>query len=71
MIAMTLLSNRDALLVAVPMVGIMIAGHFRLDELFGKSQKPPEPRRKIAGTDDKGFPLCMDPDGAKQRRARK
>ena len=64
-------SKTDAILVAVPMVGVMIAGYFRLDEMVGKSGKISEPRRKIAGTDEKGFPLCMDPDGARQRRTRK
>jgi hypothetical protein len=60
----TLLSNRDALLVAVPMVGILFAGFFRLDEVFGKPKKKQVKRRiQVAGVDPEGRPICIDPDG--------
>jgi len=63
-IRMTVLqSNRDALLVAVPMIGLLFAGFFRLDELFGKPKKPVENRRQMTGWDKNGRPLCTDPDG--------
>jgi len=71
MIVNILESKADAILVAVPMIGIMIAAFFRMDELIGKPGKASEPRRKIAGSDANGFPLCMDPDGAQPRRTSK
>lgn len=55
-------SNRDALLVAVPMIGILFAGYFRLDELFGKPKKSVEHGRKLSGWDG-GKAVCADPDG--------
>ena len=66
-----MLSNGDALLVAVPMVGLLIAGYFRLDELLGKPQKKSEPRRQIAGLDEDGRQICLDPDGKSYKRKAK
>jgi hypothetical protein len=57
------LSNSDSLLVAIPMVGLLFAGFFRLDELFGKSKKPTKTRRPMVGLDENGRPICLDPDG--------
>jgi len=64
-------SNMDALLVAIPMVGIMFAGVFRLDELLGKPRKKSEWRRPIAGSDANGAPICVDPDGKRHDRGAK
>jgi hypothetical protein len=61
-------SNTDALLVAIPMVGLMFAGFFRVDELVGKSQKTPSHRSQIGGLDERGFPICLDPDGDTPRK---
>ena len=65
-------SNLDALLVAVPMIGILVVSFFRLDELVGKSSKkrPVQPRRKIAGLDGAGRQICLDPDGTQQPAAK-
>lgn len=63
-------SNADALLVAVPMIGILIVSFFRLDELVGKSKKKPIQRRQIAGLDGRGRQVCLDPDGTEQPFAR-
>jgi hypothetical protein len=57
------LSNADSLLVAIPMVGILFVGFFRLDELFGKSKKQVKTRRPVVGSDKDGRPICADPDG--------
>ncbi|MFC5864186.1 hypothetical protein ACFPT7_17910 [Acidicapsa dinghuensis] len=67
---MTVLSNSDAILVAVPMVGILIACFFRLDEMFGKPKKKVmlEHRRQMSGWDENGKPICIDPDGGKGRQ---
>lgn len=56
-------SNMDAILVAIPMVGLLFVGMFRLDEIIAKPQKRPERRRAMAGSDKNGSPLCIDPDG--------
>lgn len=56
-------SNADSLLIAIPMVGLLFAGFFRLDELFGKPKRPVENRRKMSGWDKNGRPVCADPDG--------
>ena len=45
------------------MVGLLFAGFFRLDELFGKSKKPVKTRRPMVGLDENGRPMCVDPDG--------
>jgi len=57
------LSNTDALLLAVPMIGLMAVGFFRLDELVGKPKKDAPIRRQVAGLDAKGRQVCLDPDG--------
>lgn len=68
---MTVLSNSDAILVAVPMVGILIACFFRLDEMFGKPKKKTrvEHRRQMPGWDEQGKPVCADPDGTGKKQA--
>jgi len=58
-----ILSNTDSLLVAIPMVGILFVGFFRLDEIFGKSKKAVKARRPVVGSDMNGRPICADPDG--------
>jgi hypothetical protein len=63
-------SNTDALLVAIPMIGILIVGFFRLDELVGKPKKQGMPRRQISGLDAKGRQICLDPDGTVQTSQR-
>jgi hypothetical protein len=60
-------STSDTLLVAVPMIGLLFLGYFRLDELFGKPKKKPvQNRRQMSGWDQNGQPVCIDPDGTIQ-----
>ena len=61
-------SNTDAVLVAIPMIGMLVAGFFRLDELVGKPKKSAEHRRSMSGWDEQGRPICADPDGKSPRR---
>lgn len=68
---LVLQSNTDALLVAIPMVGLLFAGFFRLDEIFGKPKKPVENRRQMSGWDKNGRPICTDPDGKNPEIRRK
>jgi hypothetical protein len=60
---MTILSNTDALLVAVPMIGLLVAGHFRLDELVFKPRKSSRIGRGFAGGHRAGEMSSIDPDG--------
>ena len=63
-IFMTVLSNSDALLLAVPMIGLLIVGYFRLDELLGKPRKAAPPRgRGLGAMRGDGAMTYLDPDG--------
>jgi len=64
-------SNTEAILVAIPMVGILFAGYFRLDEIVGQSGRPKRHRRQVAGSDETGRPICIDPDGTRYVKPRK
>jgi hypothetical protein len=64
-------SNADALLVAIPMVGLLFAGFFRLDELVGKPKKRAQTRSKMSGWDQDGRPVCADPDEKVQSKIKK
>ena len=59
----TLDSSRDALLIAIPMVLIMFAGFFRLDELLSKPPKRVVNGHSLSFWDDNGSPECIEPDG--------
>jgi len=60
-------SGRDSILVALPLVLMLIAGVFRLDELFGASGKHPKRRGFGGGQGEDGEPLLSDPDGTPVR----
>jgi len=64
-------SNTDAILIAIPMLGLLFAGFFRLDELLGKPEKPADPKRQRSGLDKHGRQICVDPDGKIENSARK
>ena len=57
----SLSSNRDAFLLAIPMVILLFAAFFRLDELICGSRKPPEPGRRLSNWDKDGVPVFTDP----------
>jgi hypothetical protein len=59
----TIESNADALLLAIPMVVILLAGLFRLDELVALPPKKPGRDRRLSGLDEGGRPIFRDPDG--------
>lgn len=60
---MTVLSNADALLLAVPMIGLLIVGYFRLDELVGKPRKAAPRGRGLGRVQEDGTMTYLDPDG--------
>lgn len=62
-------STTDSLLVAIPMVFLLFAGFFRLDELVARRPKAPEQGRKLSDWDENGMPLCVEPDGIVSARA--
>jgi hypothetical protein len=65
-------SNSDALLVAVPMVLILFAGFFRLDELWITPRKRKlQQGRRLTDWDENGVPICTDPEGAALTIARR
>ncbi len=61
-------SNADTLLFAIPMIGIMFAGLFRLDEAFSRTGKPYENGHQLSGWDADGAPVCVEPDGKLHRQ---
>jgi hypothetical protein len=73
-------NDRDALLAAVPLIGALLLGFFRLDTLLAApsrlrasdsaSDRPasgrPASRRPPSGIDQDGQPILCDPDGRRQ-----
>ena len=56
-------SMKDTLLVAIPFIGVLALGVFRLDTLFFSSKSVPKAGRTGCGMDENGEPLLVDPDG--------
>jgi hypothetical protein len=61
-------SNTDAILVAIPMVAVMFAVNFRLDEIISRHKKPAEQGHALSDWDRDGHPVCIEPDGKLHRR---
>ena len=62
-------STTNALWVAIPMIAVLFAGFFRLDELLVKPKKRRITRRNVGGSDRSGRQVCIDPDGSTPRKA--
>jgi hypothetical protein len=60
---MEIQSDLTAIMVAIPMLAIMAAGIFRLDESLGKPRKKVRRVPLAAGLDEYGVPIGIDPDG--------
>jgi hypothetical protein len=58
-----LISNRDALLVAVPFILCLMASMFRLDRGIAQPKGSLSRRRPACGVDQFGEPILRDPDG--------
>lgn len=54
-------SGWETFLLAAPIVGMVLVGVFRLDVIAANASHTPHPR--VAGNDENGNPLLMDPDG--------
>ena len=50
-------------LVAVPFVGLLLAGLFRLDEIIASPKRDRAVKRPASGCDQNGRLLLSDPDG--------
>jgi hypothetical protein len=58
-----ILSSKDAVLCALPLVLLLVVTLFRLDEAF-VAHKDPEKQDKLAArTRPRHAPMCSDPDG--------
>jgi hypothetical protein len=57
-------SGRDAFLIAIPFIGVLLACLLRVDELVA-APKPGgvKHRSTICGQDENGQPILCDPDG--------
>ncbi len=60
---MEIISNLTAILVAIPMLAVMAAGFFRVDEALGKPRKKMRRMPLAGGLDEHGVPIGIDPDG--------
>ena len=60
----------DTFLFAVPFLGMLLVGFFRLDGWFAAPKQELKPRRPPSGMDEAGRPLLTDPDGRLWRPAR-
>jgi hypothetical protein len=53
----------DALLIAIPMITILFAAMFRLDELIGKPPQSQIHTHSLSYWNADGTPVCVEPDG--------
>jgi len=63
-------SNTEAMLVAVPMIGVLVAGFFRLDEFVSRPRVSKPERRSFSHRDGEGMAVCVEPDGRLVREGR-
>jgi len=56
-------SDPEKLLVAVPFVGILLVGIFRLDQIVASPKRARAVKRPARGCDENGHLLLSDPDG--------
>ena len=59
-------SNLEAFLVAIPLLFLLLAGFFRLDQLFAAPRRRAVALRPSSGIDKHGLPIVCDPDGRRQ-----
>jgi hypothetical protein len=56
-------SGWENFVVAVPFVGILLVGLFRLDEIIASPKRDRAVKRPASGCDEHGHLLLSDPDG--------
>jgi hypothetical protein len=60
-------TGRDAYLIGVPLIVLLLAGLFRLDELVSRPKRTLKRRRPSYQMDEDGVPVMSDPDGRLSR----
>jgi hypothetical protein len=63
-------SGWQTALVAVPFLFMLMAGVFRLDEVFATQKQVARKQRPASGIDEDGQPLLCDPDGRPSGRVK-
>jgi len=58
-----LMSGRDTLLVAIPLVLMIFFSIFRLDQIIARPRVSQIRRRPACGVNELGEPILCDPDG--------
>ncbi len=58
-------TNLDIFLIALPLLGVLALGFFRLDSLFAKPARI-RPRRPASGVGHEGRPIFCDTDARRQ-----
>jgi hypothetical protein len=58
-----LTTGRDAYLIGIPLILLLLFGLFRLDELVSRPKKTLKRRRPSCHVDEDGEPVLSDPDG--------
>ncbi len=54
----------DSILLAAPMMVLLFARLFWIDDLLSRPNKPIERGHALSGWDKEGHPICVEPDGA-------
>ena len=60
--------DAETVVMAVPMIGLLIMGYFRLDEYFSRPANAAHPRRGFSHRGRDGAGICVEPDGRVERR---
>jgi hypothetical protein len=60
----------DTFIFAVPFIGMLLVGFFRLDEAFASHKRSSRARLPASGVDRSGRQFLRDPDGRPWRPAR-
>ncbi len=60
-------TGRDAYLVGIPLILVLLIALFRVDELISKPKKTIKRRRPPCQMDEDGEPVLSDPDGRQSR----
>ena len=63
-------SNIEAVLVAIPMLLVMFASFFKLDEAIFRPAKPKARVRRFSEMNEDGQFICVEPDGSRPRSHR-
>lgn len=66
-----LLSSKDTLLLAIPLLLMVFLSAFRLDQIIARPKRSMDQRRPSCGVDEFGELFLCDPDGRRSGPARR